>query len=72
MNTKKNTKNEVKVGTQFIDNNFCVHTIEAIDEERVIHSYSYTHKGKKIHVHDGFMYRSVFDKFINTGVISIL
>lgn len=65
---------KIEVGTQFIcGGGSGVHTIEAIDDFGVYHSYTYTDaKGVEVEVRDGFMYRSVFDKFVSTGVISIL
>lgn len=66
MNTK-----DIKVGTKFFYDT--THTINAIDDFSVYHSYTYTDaKGKKVEVRDGFMYRSVFDKLVAMNVINIL
>lgn len=65
---------KIEVGTQFIcGGGSGVHTIEAIDDYHVTHSYTYLNaKGYEVEVLDGFMYRSVFDKLVNEGVINIL
>lgn len=62
---------EIKVGTKFFYGG--THTINAIDNFGVYHSYTYTNaKGDEVEVRDGFMYRSVFDKLVATNVIIIL
>ena len=58
----------IKAGARFIDGNGIAHTIIEIDEEKVIHSY----KSGKRFISDGFMYRSVFDKFVANQIICIL
>lgn len=59
----------IKPGTKFLDLWSGVHTIKEITDEHVIHDYM-SDKGKK--VTDAFMYRFVFDKFIDLGVLHIL
>ena len=64
---------KIEVGTKFICGGSGVHTIEAIDDYHVTHSYTYLNaKGDEVEVSDGFMYRSVFNKLVNDGVINIL
>lgn len=65
---------KIEVGTQFIcGGGSGVHTIEAIDDYHVTHSYTYLNaKGEEVEVHDAFMYRSVFDKLVAMNVINIL
>ena len=61
-------KNEIKTGMKFIDGNGITHTIKEIDNERVIHSY----ECDGINVTDGYMYRTVFEKLLKNGVITII
>lgn len=59
---------EPKIGMRFFDAYSGVHTITAVNDERILHSYK---DGKRV-IKDAFMYKSVFVKLVNKNVFAIL
>lgn len=60
---------EPKIGMRFFDACSGVHTITAVNSEYILHTYK-DDGGRE--VKDAFMYRNVFKKLANAGVLVIL
>ena len=60
---------EPKIGMRFFDAYSGVHTITAVNDEYILHTYK-NEEGRDIK--DAFMYRKVFDKFVSTNVLAVL
>ena len=63
------TTTAIKPGTKFLAAFSGTHTIREVTDDHVLHDYT-DDDGRK--VTGAFMYRHVFDKYVNIGMIYIL